>query len=169
MLFYIYGKVRYLSILNNALLNFMKCVFLTLKTMKSIVFWYVARWNRIYMQQNFGRNFCFHLQESGVLEMEGVELSELVLRVHQTERYHIKRTENNAIDFELRMAANLIRLLAEHIKRTPYGTSFPSTCLQLLCPEILNGLGWNLIFIVYTISLTNEFDFYRLEWIKSTG
>lgn len=118
----------------------MKCRFLTLKSMKSFVFWYVAGWNRIYIQQNFGRNFCLHLQESGVLEKEGVELSELVLRVHQTERYHIKRTENNAIDFALRIATNLVRTLAEHIKRTPYGTSFPSICLQILCPEILNGL-----------------------------
>jgi hypothetical protein len=102
------------------------------------------------MQQNFGRNFCLHLQESGVLEKEGVELSELVLRVHQTERYHIKRTENNAIDFSLRIATHLVRPLAEHIKHTPYGTSFPSICLQILCPEILNGLRWILIYIVYT-------------------
>ena len=37
--------------------------------------------------------------------MERVELFELVLRVHQTERYHI-RTENSVIDFKLRVAAN---------------------------------------------------------------
>jgi len=136
--FFIYRKVRYFSIINNALLNFIKCGFLTLKSMKSIVFWYVAGWNRINMQQDFGRNFRLHLQESGVLEMEGVELSELVLRVLQTERYHIKRTENNAIDFALRIGVNFVRPFAEHIKCTPYGTSFPSTCLQLLCPEVLN-------------------------------
>jgi hypothetical protein len=41
------------------------------------------------MQQNFGKNFRLYLQESGVFEMEEVELSELVLRVHQTERDRI--------------------------------------------------------------------------------
>jgi hypothetical protein len=85
--------------------------------------------------------------------MEVVELSELVLRVHQTERYRIKSIENNAIDFALSIAANLVRPLAKHIKRTPYGTSFPSTYLPApFTSRLYKGL-------------TNEFDFYRLEWI----
>jgi len=66
--------------------------------------------------------------------MEKVELFELELHVHKTERYRIKRAENNAIDFALRTAANLVGPLAKHIMRTPYGTSHPSTCLHPLCP-----------------------------------
>jgi len=85
------------------------------------------------------RNFRLHLEENGVLEMGRVEFFELVLGVHQTERYHIKRTENNAIDFALRVAANLVRPFAKHIKCTPYGTSFPSTCLHPLCPVYTKG------------------------------
>jgi hypothetical protein len=96
------------------------------------------------MQQNFGKNFRLHLQESGVFEMEVVEVFELILRVHQTERYRIKSIENNAVVFLLHIAANLVRP----------GTSFPSTHLPapFTC-RLYKGL-------------TNEFDLYRLEWIN---
>jgi hypothetical protein len=86
--------------------------------------------------------------------MKKVELFELELHVHKTERYRIKRAENNAIDFALRTAANLVGPLAKHIMRTPYGSHIHLPAYTLYVPFIQR--------------LTNEFDFCRLEWIKST-
>jgi hypothetical protein len=74
----------------------------------------------------------------GCFEMEVVELFELVLRVHQTERYRIKSIENNAIDFAFRIAANLIRpQYLTHLKQQVH--FHLRTCLHLSRPVYTKG------------------------------